>query len=279
MLKKAILFMVFSTISFALLNLLVKHLKGFNAYELVFFRSLGSLFFTFPFLIKNKLPILGNNQKMLIGRSVVGFLAMSFFFLAIHNLPMATAVSIRYTAPIFAAFFAIFILKEKLYALQVLFFIISFLGVIILKGFQTDISLLGLLFALLSAILTGLVFIYIRKIGKSEHPVVVVNYFMVVSTILGGLMSIFNWKTPQGIEWLWMSAMGIVGYFGQYFMTKALQIVESNKITPFYYLEVIFTLLLGLFFINESYTWISVLGISLILIGLILNVLYKKSKP
>ena len=107
---------------------------------------------------------------------------------------------------------------------------------------------------------------------------VVVNYFMVISTILGGLLSINNWINPQGMEWLMLGGLGLFGYFGQVYMTKAFQIASTNQVAPLKYLEVVFTLLLGVLLFSEVYTLYSLLGIALIICGLILNALYKGKK-
>ena len=267
--------MIISTMAFACMNVTVKYLVNINAHEIVFFRSISSLFFTFGFLIKNKIPIIGNNNKILILRGLVGVTSMTFFFMSIKYLPVGTAVSLRYIAPIFATFFAIIFLKEKVKPLQWLFFIMAFSGVLILKGFDTNVSTYGLILVLVASVFSGFVYIIISKIGKSEHPVVVVNYFMVIATITGGVLSIGNWVTPKGIEWLLLFSLGVFGYFGQVYMTKAFQAASTNQVAPLKYIEVIFTLLIGLFWVGEVYTFWSLLGIALIIGGLILNVLYK----
>ena len=102
---------------------------------------------------------------------------------------------------------------------------------------------------------------------------------MVISAVIGGLLTIGNWKTPHGNEWLVFLSLGIFGYFGQLYMTKALQESETNQVAPLKYLEVIFTMLIGLVWFNEDYTLWSVLGIGLIISGLVLNIFIKRKKP
>lgn len=273
--KSAIKFMILSTLAFAFMNIIVKYLENVNSYQIVFFRSLGSLFFTFGYLIKNKIPFIGNKNKLLILRSIVGAASMLFFFISLKYLSVGTAVSLRYIAPIFAAILAVFILKEKIKPFQWVFFVISFIGVLVLKGLDANIDTLGLIFVLIAAVLHGLVFIMITQIGQSEHPVVVVNYFMITAMILGGVLSIGNWVTPTGMEWPLLLSLGVFGYFGQIYMTKAFQIGATNIIAPLKYIEVVFSMLLGIAFFGEIYTLWSVLGILLIITGLILNVWYK----
>ncbi|WP_394366305.1 DMT family transporter [Winogradskyella undariae] len=269
-------YMVISALAFTFLNVFVKTLNDFSVYQIVFFRSLGSLFFTFPYLLKNKISILGNKRGLLVLRSIFGLISMTLFFLSIKYIAMGTAVSIRYIAPIFAAFFSLFFLKEKVRPMQWLFFGIAFLGVLILKGFDSEMQVEGVVYALISALFSGLIFITIRKIGSNDHPVVVVNYFMVISTVIGGFLTINSWVTPVGIEWLILMSLGVFGYFAQLYMTKAMQVGETNQVAPLKYLEVIFTMIIGLVWFGETYTMWSLLGILLIVFGLTLNVITKK---
>lgn len=267
--------MLISTLAFACMNAIVKHLTHLSAFQIVFFRSISSLFFTFGYLLKNNIPVLGNKRRLLILRGLVGVTSMTLFFMSTKYLPIGTAVSLRYMAPIFAAVFAVFILKETIKPLQWLFFALAFSGVLILKGFDAELDGYGLVLVTISAIFSGLVYIVISKIGNDDHPVVVVNYFMVIATIVGGVLSINNWVNPIGFEWLMLFGLGLFGYFGQVYMTKAFQIASTNQVAPLKYIEVVFTVLFGVFMFNEIYTLWSILGIMFIIIGLILNALYK----
>ena len=166
-------------------------------------------------------------------------------------------------------------MSEKIKPLQWLFFLLAFFGVLILKGFDTQINSYGLLLVLIAALFSGLVYITISKIGKSDHPVVVVNYFMVIATLVGGILSLNHWENPVGIEWVLLFGLGVFGYFGQIYMTKAFQVGATNQVAPLKYIEVIFTVLFGLFLFDEIYTFWSFIGIAMIIGGLILNVWYK----
>ncbi|MGF1555943.1 DMT family transporter [Paucihalobacter sp.] len=267
--------MIISALAFSCMNLTVKYLDAIGAAQIVFFRSAGSLFFTFGFLLKNNISILGNNHKLLILRGLVGVTSMILFFESIKYLPTGTAVSLRYIAPIFAAIFAVLVLKEKIKTLQWLFFLMAFSGVLVLKGFDSEINTYGLILVLIAAVFSGLVYIIISKIGNSEHPVVVVHYFMVIATIVGGVLSIGKWVNPSNLEWLLLLSLGVFGYYGQVYMTKAFQTASTNLVAPLKYIEVIFTLVFGIIWFNELYSFWSLVGITLIIGGLVLNVRYK----
>lgn len=270
--------MLISTLAFACMNITVKYLENVSAYQIVFFRSASSLFFTFGFLLKNDIPIIGNNIKLLILRGLVGVTSMTLFFMSTKYLSIGTAVSLRYLAPIFAGIFAVIFMKEKIWPMQWLFFMMAFLGVLVLKGFDSQINTLGLILVISASVTSGLVYIIINKIGTSEHPVVVVNYFMVIATIVGLVLSLNSWVNPKGIEWILLFSLGVFGYFGQVYMTKAFQIGKTNIVAPFKYVEVIFTVAFGLLLFNEIYTFWSFLGITLIIGSLVLNVFYKSGK-
>ncbi len=273
--KRAILFMVLSTLAFTGMNGLLKYLTEYNGYQLVFFRSVGSLFFTFGFLLQRGIPILGTHRKLLVLRGLMGAASMLLFFIAVHYLPIGSAVALRYIAPIFATLFATVILRERIHPLQWLFILMAFMGVLVIKGLDDSIPLIGLLLILLSAIFGGLVFIIIRKLGTKEHPVVIVNYFMCIAALVGGVGCLFSWKTPSTTDTVLLLSLGIFGYFGQLFMTKALQMVETNLIAPIKYIEVIFVVIVGVTFLDERYSLWSLAGMLLIILSILLNIWYK----
>ncbi|MDT0608411.1 DMT family transporter [Croceitalea rosinachiae] len=274
--RKALLFMLISTASFSLMNVFIKYLDHIPGFQLVFFRSITSFIFATSYLLSNKINVLGNQRKLLSLRAVAGLISMSLFFFSFKYLSVGTAVSLRYIAPIFAAIFAVFVLKEKLKPIQWLFFFIAFSGVLILKGFDSSMSNLGMTLVITASVFTGMVYILIRKIGKGDHPVVVVNYFMFLSTVVGGSISIFNWVSPQGWDWLLLTSLGVFGYFGQVYMTKAFQTAPTNVVAPIKYTEVVFTIGIGVFWFGDTYTLLSFLGLFLIIGGLVANTLVKK---
>ncbi|UZO80110.1 DMT family transporter [Aquimarina sp. ERC-38] len=260
------------------MNITVKYLSGFSAAQLVFFRSLGSLFFTVPLLIKNRISPLGNQRKWLVLRGVAGVTSMGLFFWSVQYLAIGTAVSLRYLAPIFASIFALLFLKEKIKILQFFFFGIAFSGVLLIKGFDHQLQTTGLVLVVGSAISSGFVYVLINKIGKHDHPVVIVNYFMMIAVFVGGIFSIFFWqKNPNISELLMLLSLGISGYFGQLFMTKAFQSQATNKVVSLKYVEVLFTLLGGVLLLGDNYTLISLVGMVLVITGLVLNITYKTS--
>ena len=276
--NKAIAYMIFSVIAFAIMNTVVKYLTVFNAYQIVFFRSIGTLAFTLPLLIKYKIPMLGTHKKLLLLRGAAGVISLTCFFQSLNYLSVGTAVSLRYTSPIFAAILALIFLKEKIKLVQWLLFLVAFLGVLLIKGFDSNVNSIGLILVMLSALFLGVIFVVIRKIGTKENPLVIINYFMLMAFTFGGILSINHWRNPNLKEWLLLLSLGIFGYAGQLYMTKAFQSQETSVIAPLKYLEVLFMIIIGATWFGEIYTWWTLLGIFLILLGLVYNIYLKQKK-
>lgn len=274
--SKGIIYILIATLSFAMMNYVAKLLTVFHPLQVVFFRAIGTFILIFPFMVYYKVPIIGTHRKHLIWRAVAGSLSLAAFFVALQRIPMGSAISIRYLGPIFGAILAFIYLKEKITRLQWFSFFIAFSGVLVLKGFDVRIDILSLILILFSAFAVGVVFMLLRYLGDKEHHLTIINYFMVASIIIS-LFFIPYWRMPLGQEWITVISIGIFGMIGQVFMTKAFQYEEASVLAPFKYMELIYALLIGYWFLEETYTLLPLFGILLILIGMILNV-YSKNK-
>ncbi len=264
--------MIISGICFTFLNSIVRYVDDMPTFQLVLFRAFGSVLFCLVIIYKAKIPILGNRPKWLILRAIFGLVSMSLFFKAVQMMPVGSAVTLRYISPFFAAILAVIFLKEKMLKIQWACLVIAFVSVAILKGFDLRIEMHALFIILTSAFFSGLVYMVIRKIASTEHPVVVVNYFMCLSLLVSSFACFFKWRSPLLHEWPWLLSMGVFGYYAQLFMTKAMQMEESNQIVPFKYIEVVLTILFAWIIFGESQNIIAFLAIAMIILALIVNV-------
>lgn len=267
--------MLISTLSFACMNALVKYLVSFPTLQIVFFRALGSLMITFIYLKKQRINQWGNQKQLLIYRGIVGVTSMILFFWGVHYISVGSAVTLRYIAPLFAGLLAVIYLKEAIKPLQWLFFISAFFGVYLIKNYDASGSNFGVFLVLLAAFFSAVVYILISKIGNKDHSVVVVHYFMLIATLVGGVGSLFFWRSPSLYELILLLSLGIFGFFGQLYMTKAFQNAEAHMVAPFKYVEVIFTMLFGVFILHENYELLHIVGTFLVIVSLVFNVLYK----
>ena len=269
--------MIISSFSFSLMHLCVKALPNIPVFELVFFRSFISLLISFTSLKSKNIPIFGVNKKILLIRGFIGVTALTLFFNTLQNIPLASAVTIQYLSPIFTALFAVWILKERMKKIQWVFFAMAFLGVFILKGFDTSgqLSYFYISIGLISACLSGVAYNCIRLLRKTEHPLVVVFYFPLVATPIMAVLSFFNWVQPQGIDWFYLLLLGILTQVAQIYMTKGIQSDSAGNIMTFKYIGVLFALIYGYLFFGETYSFLSILGIFILILGVLLNMFFK----
>lgn len=270
--------MLLAALAFSALSAFVKYLSHIHVFEVLFFRSAITALLCMVFLRRQKISFIGNNQKLLLLRTFFGMIGMACFFITLQRMPMGASVSLKYLSPIFTAVFAVLILSEKVRPIQWLFFLGAFVGVFLLKGFDTRIETFDLFLGISGALAAGIVYVIIRKIGQSEHPMVIVNYYMFTAAVLAGLAMIPFWQNPTLEEWWLLISIGVLGYFGQVYMTKAFQIEEASRVAQIRYIEVIYSLIIGLVWFGEGYNFLSLLGILLILGNMVLNVVYKAKK-
>lgn len=276
--NKSVKYMIISALGFSLMQLCVKQLKHIPVTEVVFFRSIVSLMLSLATLYKGGINAFGNNQKYLVLRGVFGVTALTMFFYTLQHLPIATAVTIQYLSPIFTSLFAIWILKEPMNPKRWIFFGFSFVGIGIIKGFDSNISISFLVIGIVSSMFSGLAYNMIRKVKDTDHPVVVVMYFPLIATPIMGIVSFFYWKTPVGLDWLLLLLTGIFTQIAQVYMTKGWQSAEANKIASLKYIGIVFALLFDFMFFQIIPSTSGIIGISLVIIGVILNVKFKEEK-
>ena len=275
-LSRGVWYMLLATFLFSSMNALVKLLPHIPAVELVFFRSLISLAMSYGVLRSVNVPIWGHNKKLLILRGIAGAVSLLLYFTMLQQIPFASAVTLQYMAPIFSAILSFFVLKEKVTPVQWFFFLLSFAGVLVVNGFDIRVEPVHLLMGIVAAVASAVAFVTIRTINTQEHPLVIVLYFPLVTLPLTGLYSVFHWVQPQGWDWLILLGVGVLTQFAQYFMTKSYQVEEVSEVAILRYLSLIYALGFGYVFFQETFSFMSYLGMLLVVVGVVLNMIYKQ---
>ncbi len=273
--SKGIVYMLIAAFAFAWMNLLAKYLDTFHPLQVVFFRAFGTFIFIFPYMLIKKVSLVGKNVFWLSLRGVLSFVSLALFFKVVQDIPLGSAVALRYTAPIFSVIMAYFFLRETVKLGQWISLIISIAGAFIMKGVDFRIDTISFVLIIMSSVLVGGVFVIIRYLGSREHYLTIINYFMVFS-IIGSLFFINYWRMPIGKEWLWVSLIGILGLIGQVFLTRAFQLADTSTVAPLKYMELVYALIFGFFLFDESYTVWALTGMTLVVFGMLLNIIVKR---
>ncbi len=264
-------------------NSLLPVYSKFPTHELVLFRSIISFSISAYLLQKRNLSILGTNRKGLFVRGFSGMIALTLFFYTIHHLPIAIASTLQYLAPIFTIILAAIFVKEKISILQWICILIALLGVGMIGFSKVDlhvhsipISWEWVSIGIISAIFSGIAYISVVKLKRTETPLNIVIYFPMLSLPVMGVWSLFDFVVPQYEEWIYLFLLGVFTQIAQVLMTKAFLTGDVGIITPFQYLGSIYALFIGYYLFDENLANLSLIGIFLILIGVLINVLVKR---
>jgi drug/metabolite transporter (DMT)-like permease len=221
------------------------------------------------------------NKKWLIARGFFGTTALLMFFLTLKDLPLAVATTVQYLSPIFTIIFAIYLNRQKIKPIQYLFFLISFLGIFIMKAddlffSEGDISWLPLLLGMGSAVLSGMAYNSIIKCKTTDAPITIVMYFPLIAIPIMSIWSLFNFVMPVGLQWLYILLLGCFTQVAQVSMTRALTSEKASVVTPYKYTGSVFAVSFGMIFFEEYLSWTVFLGIIVVLSGILINTFYER---
>jgi len=269
-------YMAIATFLFALMTVFVKLVPNIPALEIIFFRAIISVVICWWSLKRSRVPILGNNRVMLTFRGIFGVIALTLNFYLIHEIPLATASTLTYLAPISTTLIGIWFVQEKVSPIQCLFFAMSFAGVLVIQGFDARVSLFHLGVGIITSIFMGLAYNCVRKLSTDEHPLVIIFYFPFVCLPITGLWCLLYWVQPEGWEWFYLFMVGITSQAAQYFMTRAYQLTEISTVSIVNYTGIIYAIVLGFILFGEGFNLLTYAGMGLVLVGVICNVVWKQ---
>lgn len=267
--------MLLAGVFFAMMNVSVKFIPHIPAIEIVWFRSVFSLVFTFILLQQKKIYVFGNHKGSLVIRGLVGSISLILFFYTLQRIPLASAVTMQYLSPIFTTILGVFIIKERVMPIQFLYFAMAFAGVLIIQGFDPRVDAVSAVMGVTSGLAAGLAYNMIRKLKTSEHPLVIVFYFPLVTLPIASVIMFFDWVTPTGWDWLMLLWIGFCTQSAQYFMTVAYQTGNLSRVSSLSYMSVLYALAFGYFLFGETFPIEAYLGMALVLVGILLNLRVK----
>ncbi|MBP9724124.1 MAG: DMT family transporter [Bacteroidia bacterium] len=276
--SKGVQYMIQATVYYAGMNLCIKYLNHIPAHQIIFIRSVVTFCITFYLIKKQNLNLWGNNKGWLVLRGVAGFAGLFCYVITVQHMPLASAVTIQYLSPVFTLIIAHFMLDDELKLRNWIFTLVSLSGVFLVKGFDERISQVMLGLGVFSALMSGFAYSCIRKVNQSDHALVIVFYFPLVTLPFVTPYSLTHWTAPNITDWLLLIATGIFTQFGQYFMTKAYQLERVANVSILTYLGTLYALAIGYLLFDEKFSTMSLLGMTLIIGGVVLNLLLSEYK-
>jgi drug/metabolite transporter (DMT)-like permease len=259
---RGILFMLLASLSFAFMGGFAKVISTIlPPVEVTFFRNIFGVILVGLSIYKVPLKQNGGKFLLLLFRGSMGFSALLAYFYLIANIPLGEAITYNKTSPIFVAIFAYLFLNEKLSKSAIFAIFIGFIGILFIAqpvgGSFDKYDMLGIF----SGIGAALAYTSIRELRKYYDTRAIVMSFMGVGTVAPLFLMIltpyvsvssdFDWMfaefiMPQGIEWLYVTAVGLFATASQLLMTKAYELTKAGIVGTISYSNIIFGLIIGI---------------------------------
>lgn len=215
------LYILISSLLFAIVSLLVRYAtseKNISVFFIVFIRGLVSLPLIFMLTIIRGAPILGVNKRGLIFRGLAGSGGMILSFFAISKTYVANAMVLLYTYPIYAAIIASIIAGEKL-GKKIILLLISFAGIAMIIKPEVAVFNVGEIMGLISGIFAGIAVFLVRDLRKTDVPLNIIKYLLMVSFIIATPYVITHWQPISTEGLIIVILISLFAATAQYLMT------------------------------------------------------------
>lgn len=278
MISRAAVYLLIATLLFTAHNICVKWLTDLPAVQIVFFRAIVSLVICYTSLTYLKISPIGKNKKVLLLRGLFGTLSLFGLFYCLQRVPLAVATMFISLAPVFTVIIAHFLLKERAHPLQVFFLLGAFVGVGLVKGWSFDVSWSMMFLGLGIGFVAACAYTCVRVLRTTEHPLVVIFYFPLVTLPLMSLPTYQQWVPPEGSQWVLLLVIGVLTQMAQYFMTMAYQMEKAATIMIFNYAGIFWALLAGYLLFEETLESLQLFGLALVVICLVISTFVKAKR-
>jgi len=279
-LPRAALATTLAALMFASMGVAVRYASASLPSEvLVFLRNSFGLLFLLPWLYHRGFRGLKTNRLSgHITRSVTGLAAMYCFFYAIAHLPLAEAVLLNFSSPIFTAIIAMLWLGEKATRKLILAIIIGFSGICLILKPGVGILSAAALVGLVSAVFAAMAMVSIRDLSKTEPTRRIVFYFSVTATLISAIPMLWYWQTPELKPLLAMIFAGLAATLGQLLLTHGYSLAPAARVSPYSYNTIIFAAIYGWIFWSETLDMLTLFGALLIICAGIITLLSRPTR-
>ena len=247
--------MVAAAFLFACMGVCVKFAAvRYSAAEIVFWRSVVALLLMIAIVRFQGVAFATEHWRLQVFRGASGFLSLLLYFYAIVLLPLATAVTLNYTSPLFLIIFLAAFSGVRLRGAMLLTLLTGFLGVVwLLRPTLAEEQWIGGLAGLSSGVLAGLAYYNVRALGQLGEPEArTVFYFSLLSAVGGALwMAFFEFHPIDQQGALLLLGVGVFATGAQLAMTRAYRRGHALASAGLAYTAVLFASVFGVLFWNE----------------------------
>ncbi|MGQ4661048.1 EamA family transporter [Lysobacter sp. F6437] len=261
--RRAAVIMLLAVAVFSLMDAGLKELAGrYPPLQVATLRGASSLPFVLAWVAATSglRPLLRVRWPLHLLRGAIGIGMMAAFAYALRTLPLTTAYSIFFIAPLLITALSVPLLGEKVGPRRWAAIATGLLGVLVLLRPTGD----GLLsWAALAVVVAALGYavsaITVRVLGRTDSTASMMVWLLVFMAIGGGVLAAPGWVLIRPVD-LWVIAgVGLAGALGQYAITEAFRIGEASRIAPLEYTALVWGVLLDVALwgvLPDAVTWL-----------------------
>jgi len=269
------LWMLVAGLLFGCMSVFVKlGAQYFTHIELVFYRSFTSMLIVYASMRRNNIGIATQYPLTHFWRGMSGTIALLLFFYCITVLPLATAVTLNYTAPLFLTVFTMIVYKDKFHLPMTIAITLGFCGVVLLLHPTLEQEQLypGLL-GLISGFLAGIAYLNVKQLGILGEPAPrIVFYFSLIATFGSGIWMLFDAVHVISLKnMVILLSLGLSATLAQIAMTHAHRVGHTMVVSNLSYSTIVFSSLFGMMIWHELLPLSSWLGMAFIIVGGVLS--------
>lgn len=227
-----------AAIMLASMNMMAKILSAwFSPVEITFYRNVIALL-----LLVGGMAVFGRIALVNTGRpiaqfvrAVIGTIGMILAVQAFALLPLATATILIFTAPLFVVLLSYPVLKEPVGLPRICAVLAGFVGVALMVGLNTDLSMVGLITGLAAGLANAFVQLSLRWLGTTEDATTTTFYFLFYGLIGTGLAMPFIASPMPSEAHMLIPAIGVIGLISLLFKTQSYRLAPVSVISPVTY--------------------------------------------
>ena len=259
---RAAVLMLLATVFFSIMVGGIRHVSTeVNSFLVVFFRNLFGFLIIGPVIARMGFSFLRtNNYRLLFLRTMAGLASMFIWFYAVTLAPLAEAVALSFSAPLFVTIIAFAFLGEERTAARWIATLVGFGGVLLVvrPGFS-ELSYAHVML-LVSSLLNAFSVLLIKQMTRSDPPERIVAYMVLLFAPFSLIPALFFWEWPSWSALFWLAAIGASGTFAHILQTRALAAADATAIMPFDFSRLPFAALIGFIAFHEVPDLWTVLG-------------------
>ena len=206
-------------------------------------------------------------------RALIVAVVLVTFFWGLARLPLAEAIGLSFIAPLIALFLAALMLGERIRLAAVWAAVLGLAGVAVIVAGQfgashhSDATLLGTLSILVSTVFYAFNLVLTRKQAQIASPLEIMFFQNLVLLAIMALAAPWLGQLLPSQYWLPLIAVAALSLIGQFLMNWAYARAEAQYLVSTEYTAFIWAIALGWFFFDESVSWETLAGASLIIVS------------